>query len=286
MAGLHVEVVGSHNGYGVFLQQCRDCGRDVGLIKAFFDGGALLEAKSVSRNTYTIWRGRPLDEDEDNPSGDWQWNPSQVPAIAKSWMDRLTDRWQYDMGVTDFLEITNEPNGATQLQFENQRDFFIACMEYATSCGFKIAIGGFSSGCPEEWQVDILAPAFKFAAERGHIVATHDGSVNSDRRLFQEAYQDGTALRYRMFKRRMDALGYPMPYIAITECYWPEGYRGRNPWSDMEWYLAQLASDPYVLGMAWFTLGDYDFGGGSVNVVGQLPRFAQSICNMPIVVLI
>ncbi len=281
MAGLHMEVVGAHTGYGEFLKKCADAGRPIGLVKAFYDGGALGQAKSVSQDTITVWRGRPSYCDEDNPPGDWNWNPAETPKIVKRWMDGLVDRWKLDRGVTDYLEIINEPNGATDEQFANMRDFVQGCMEYAEAHDFKLAIYGFSSGCPNEHQAKILLPTFDYAARHGHVLAIHDGSVDPDRRLFREAAEDGTALRHRLIKRLMDQAGLQMPPVVITECYWPDGYRGRNPYSDMAWYLTELAKDDYVLGMAWFTLGDYSFGGGAVNVVGQLTKFADCIVSLP-----
>lgn len=281
MGGLHIEVVGSHNGYGDYLRLCAEAGKPVSMVKAFFDGGVLMEAKKVNSQTITIWRGRPLEIDEDNPHQelDWLWRPDQNEQFANEWMTALLDRWKNDRGVTDYLEIVNEPNGGgNPLQFENQRDFFIECMKWADGHNFKIAIGSFSSGCPTEWQTQILAPSFDYAARHDHIVALHDGSVDEDRPLFAQAAQDGTAYRYRMYNRVLDSMGLMRPKYAITEGYRPSDYRGMNManWSDMQTYLMELAHDG-VLGWAWFTLGDYNFGGGSVNIVGQLPRYRDML---------
>lgn len=279
--GLHIEVVGSHSGYGDYLRRCADAGKPVGMVKGFFDGGVLMEAKSVCPQTITIWRGRPLDIDEDNPHSelDWLWPPDKNEQYADEWMTALYDRWRLDKDVTDYLEIVNEPNGGgNPLQFENQRDFFIECMKWADLRDFKIAIGSFSSGCPTEWQTQILAPSFDYAARHGHIVALHDGSVDEERPLFLQATEDGTAYRYRMYNRVLDSMGLMRPRYAITEGYRPSGYRGMNAagWADMRAYLQELARDG-VLGWAWFSLGDYDFGGGSVNVVGQLPKYTNML---------
>lgn len=279
--GLHIEVVGSHNGYGDYLRGCADAGKPISMVKAFFDGGVLMEAKTVSPQTVTIWRGRPLDGDSDNPhpEQDWLWPPSKNVEYADEWMMALLARWERDRAVTDYLEIVNEPNGGgLALQFENQRDFFIECMKWADAHGFKIAIGSFSSGCPEDWQTTILAPSFDYAARNGHIVALHDGSVDEARPLFSQAAVDGTAYRYRRYNAILDNLGLKRPKYAITEGYRPSGYRGMNAagWADMQAYLQELARDG-VLGWAWFSLGDYDFGGGSVNVVGQLPRYTDML---------
>lgn len=281
--GLHIEAVGSHTGYGDYLSKCAAAGKPVGMVKAFFDGGALMQAKSVSSQTITIWRGRPRDTDSDNPhpEQDWLWPPSMNAQYADEWMTALLERWTPDRAVTDYLEIVNEPNGGgIALQFENQRDFFICCMQWADLHGFKIAIGSFSSGCPEDWQTAILAPSFDYAAHNGHIVSLHDGSVDESRPLFSQAAVDGTAYRYRWYNRVLDNLSLKHPRYAITEGYRPSGYKGMNAsgWADMQAYLQELARDG-VLGWAWFTLGDYDFGGGIVNVVGQLGKYGDMLAS-------
>jgi hypothetical protein len=115
---------------------------------------------------------------------------------------------------------------------------------------------------------------------------TENGSSQSGK-ICERYWDENGKLRIRIFQEGssvdkylqfMDEAGLQMPPVVITECYWPEGYRGKNPYSDMAWYLSELAKDEYVLGMAWFTLGPYSFGGGQdVNVVKQLPAFARAL---------
>jgi hypothetical protein len=119
--------------------------------------------------------------------------------------------------------------------------------------------------------MEIIAPTLRYAAEHGHILAVHDGAVDTDRPTFRQGYQDGTALRYRMFQ---PVMGKYMPRVAITEAYQLNGYY-KPDWEDWQWYLTELSKDN-VIGAAWFTLGPFSFGGGTtVNVVKQLPAFAQ-----------
>lgn len=274
MQGVHVQPTGPRTGFGDFLSRCAMAGKPVSLIKTVNDGGALAEAKSYCRDTVTVWRSKvqyDAGDDLDFPPGDWQWRMDQARSIADLWMTKLVERWRLDRGVTDYLEICNEPNGSTPYQFEAQAAWTQACMEWADARGIKCAVYGFSSGCPEPWQMDILLPTFKHAAEHGHALAVHDGSVNGDRPLFQQAAQDGTAFRYRLIADKMAERGWPMPPLVITECYW-----WRYQWDDMAWYLRELARDPYVLGMAWFTVGDF----GTQNVAGQLGHFADLIERM------
>jgi hypothetical protein len=131
-------------------------------------------------------------------------------------------------------------------------------------------------------QAEALLPTLKWAAEHGHVFAVHDGSVNDERRLFRQGYEDKTALRYRYVKALMDARGWPMPYVIITEAYQVDGYH-KPDWDDWQWYLTELAKDDYVLGCAWFTLGDYEFSPGqNVNVDGQLGGLADLCIKMPL----
>ena len=275
LAGIHVEAVGSHTGYGEMLRRCSEADVPLGVVKSFMDAGSLMEAKSVDKRTITVFRTRPAGSDEDNPLGDWQWPAEQTVTIADKWMFETVQRARPDLHVTDYLEITNEPNGALPVQYERQNAFYLECIKYANTIGIKIAIGGFSAGCPEPWQVDILAPCFAAAARGGHALATHEGSL-SDNPLLVDSAKEGTALRYRMIKERLDAKGLPMPAVVITELYWPGGYQGKLPWSDFMWYWGELAKDPYVLGAAYFSLGDH----GGTNIVGQLANMTKAIIAM------
>ena len=131
-------------------------------------------------------------------------------------------------------------------------------------------------------QAELLLETLRWAAEHGHVFAVHDGSVSDERRLFRQGYEDKTALRYRYVKKLMDQKGWPMPYVVITEAYQVDGYH-RPDWADWQWYLTELAKDEYVLGCAWFTLGDYEFSPGeSVNVAGQLPGLTDLVTTMPL----
>jgi hypothetical protein len=184
--------------------------------------------------------------------------------------------WANQREFVDYFEIVNEPNPATMTQTLRAIDFTMEAMKLAEQHDppYRLAIWSFSSGTPEPWQAELMLPTLRYAAEHGHILSVHDGSVNHTRRLFRQAYQDGTAFRYRMFQ---PLLGQSMPRVAVTEAYQPEGYY--NPdWADWQWYLTEMAKDEYALGVAWFTLGPYSFGGGTdVNVVKQLPAFALAL---------
>jgi len=276
LGGLHVEGVGDHTGYEEFLRACSAANRPVALIKVYGDGYSAKLAKTIDPRTVTIWR-KPAKtghgEDADNPDGDWSWPESATAEVARRWMEAMYPVWANQREFIDYFEIVNEPNPATITQTLRATDFMIEAMKLAERHDppYKLAIWSFSSGTPEPWQAAIMLPSLRYAAEHGHILAVHDGSVNANRPLFRQAYQDGTALRYRMFQ---PMLGKDMPRVAITEAYQP-GSHIYPDWFDWQWYLTELAKDN-VIGAAWFTLGPYSFGpGGEVNVVRQLPSFAQ-----------
>jgi hypothetical protein len=287
-SGLHIVVTGSHNGYEEYLRRCAEAGRPVGLIKVMRDGGAAGLAKEVSPKTYTCWRW--FVDDDDTPGGNWQWPASDSKKGALRWMSKLYGMWEIDRPWVDFYEFLNEPDPADASAMARATEFVQYAMEDAESHGFKTAIWSFTAGLPRSpsvlpgdfAQAEALLLTLKWAAEHGHAFAVHDGSVNDERRLFRQGYEDKTALRYRYVKALMDAKGWPMPYVVITEAYQVDGYR-KPDWNDWQWYLTELAKDDYVLGCAWFTLGDYEFSPGqNVNVVGQLGGLADVCLKMPL----
>jgi hypothetical protein len=278
LGGLHVEATGDHTGYEDFLRKCSADNRPVALIKVLGDGYSAKIAKEIDPRTVTIWR-KPTKVGHadymDNPPGDWNWPADQTADVARRWMEAMYPDWDNQRQYIDYFEVVNEPNMATVTQTLRAADFMMEVMKLAEQHDppYHLAIWSFSSGTPELWQAQLISPTLRYAAEHGHILSVHDGSVDGERRLFRQAYKDGTALRYRMFQ---PLLGEYMPRVAITEAYQPDGYY--NPdYADWQWYLTEMAKDD-VIGAAWFTLGPYSFGGGhDVNVVAQLPWFALAL---------
>ena len=278
LGGLHVEGVGDHTGYEEFLQACSAANRPVALIKVYGDGYSAKLAKTIDPRTITIWR-KPAkvghDDYMDNPPDDWTWPENETADRARRWLQAMYPEWANQRDFIDYFEIVNEPNPATITQTLRAADFMLEAMKEADRQNppYHLAIWSFSSGTPEPWQAEIMLPSLRYAAEHGHILAVHDGSVDAGRPLFRQAYQDGTALRYRMFQ---PLLGSQMPRVAVTEAYQP-GSHLRPDWFDWQWYLTELAKDN-VIGAAWFTLGIYSFDGiTTVNVVAQLPSFAKTL---------
>jgi hypothetical protein len=287
MGGVHISH-GSRNGYHDWLVNCN---RSV-MVKSYNDFGALMEAKTVNPRTITVIRIRPEVTDEDTPGGNWQWPLAQTQKIARDWMaecypilDRNERKW------FDFVEFINEPDPADAPAMERASAFVQYCMEDAEAHGYKTAIWAWTAGLPrtprisasDYAQMEATLETLKWAAEHGHALAVHEGSVDPERRLIRQAAQDGTALRYRVTEQLLREKGWPMPHVVVTEAYQESGYR-RPDWADWKWYLSELAQNDYVLGCAWFTLGDWSFGEDNVNIQGQLPGFAGAIASLPEIV--
>ena len=278
LGGLHVIGTGDHTGYEEFLRACSAANRPVGLIKVFGDGYSAKIAKEIDPRTITIWR-KPAkvghDDYTDNPPGDWNWPAAETAERVHTWLQAMYPDWEANRPYIDYFEIVNEPNMATLTQTLRATEFMLAAMQEAEQQNppYHLAIWSFSSGTPEPWQAEILSPTLRYAAEHGHILSVHDGSVDEERRLFRQAAPDGTALRYRMFQ---PMLGPSMPRVAVTEAYQPDGYETPD-WFDWQWYLTELNKDN-AIGAAWFTLGPYSFGGGQdVNMVEQISDFALAL---------
>lgn len=283
-AGLHISI-GAHDGYGDLLRECAAAGRQLGMVKAFEDGG-LLEARDLSPLTYRIWRSKARyrerdSEYADNPPYDFDWPTEQTKVVARGWMDACLERWR--LNPAQFYELTNEPNVNDRPRFGKFIDFCYACMDIADAEGIKLAIGGFSSGDPNRELIEMMSPLLDDMARRGHVLAIHDGAATPEYRLFKDAHEGGSALRWRLWEEVQYKAGRLMPYVFGTEVYWPEGYLNKNPWDDMFWYWSECGKDQKYLGGAYFELGEYNFGDSrSVNVVGVLPAFGRVVRALPL----
>lgn len=269
--GVHYVVDGSHDGYGADLERSAAAGQPFGLVKSFFDKGALGQAKSVSRNTFTIYRVS-IDDNDFPPTenGSWYWpNDSACKQSAIDWIHSCAELWKGEEANVDAYEFINEPNPTDEKIY-----WFIEwsryCLDEAERLGYRLAWGGFSTGTPTESQMVQMLPFVGEIALRGHILAMHDGSVG-DPFTFQgtatdpNSEQANSSLRYRWWKRQADLQGLPFPEVAITECY-AYGEKTTSFYDDWRWYLTELAKDDYLIGVAWYTLGN---GGEFGNIAGK-----------------
>lgn len=270
--GAHVVVDGSHGDYGAELERCAAAGQPFGLVKSFFDKGALGQAKSVSRNTFTVYRASIDDMDfPPTDQGSWFWESSAAcKKSALDWMSACAKLWEGERENFDACELVNEPNPT-----DEKIDWFIEwshyCLDEAERLSYHLAWGSFSAGCPTEAQMERMLPFVAELTQRGHVLAMHDGAV-VDPFTFAGTATDinsdkaNSSLRYRWWKMLADKAGLPFPRVVITECY-AYGHKVIPAfYNDWRWYLEQLARDDDLLGVAWYTLGN---GGDFGNIAGD-----------------
>lgn len=268
--GVHIHS-GNRDGYGDYLRLLADAGKPVSLVKVVA-GGSFGEAKDVSPLTTTIYR-TPIDGDCDFPPQNWFYNSAaECKASAVWWLEECYKIWK--LNPSDYYELTNEPNPDNDEQVSWFIDWTINCIVKATIDGFKLGIGGFSSGTPSETYMARMVELLDFCANTGHIVCVHDGAVQ-DPLYYQQNYQAGSAnsvLRYRYWIDLLRNAGKQVPKFAITEGYAYGNKADPYYWDDWAWYLRELNKDPECIGTAWFTLGDW----GNTNVAGKpLMRYAE-----------
>jgi hypothetical protein len=139
-SGVHVSSVGAYDGYGLYLQACKDAGWPVGLVKAVDTDGVLMQAKSVSANTTTIYRCKI--DGEDFPPANWNWpNSEACHASAIEWMNKCNAKWNPLRPIVDYFDLVNEPNMATVEQVNWFIEWTNYCMDIAADMGYRLAIG-------------------------------------------------------------------------------------------------------------------------------------------------
>lgn len=262
--GVHI-MLGDNNYYGEYLNILAQAGKPVGCIKSMEDGG-LLEAKSASSETVTIWRGTvvepPGKEGSDFPSRNWYFDSlEECQNSARWWVSQCYPRWEKN--PADFFEIINEPNEATDEQLNWLIEWLYTAMVDANAHGFKVGIGSFSSGCPPEPHMMKMLDLLDTCARTGNILCMHDGAT-TDPLSFRAAYP-GAAMRYRMWKQMADDAGKAFPLVALTEVYAYGNISDPEYWNDWRWYLAEMKRDTYCLGACWFTIGQF----GTINFAGK-----------------
>ncbi|GAB4452864.1 MAG: hypothetical protein Kow00120_22900 [Anaerolineae bacterium] len=265
--GVHI-VIGPRTGFGDFLRRCAQAGQPVPLVKAVDDSGALAEAKGYSDRTVTIFRARSVG---DTPPGNFEGNPYQA---AEAWMGALMPIWRQN--PADFYEILNEPDPSDMTGYIWLNLFTEACLQIAEANGFRLALYSFAAGTPEIDEFARLAPSLKRARKGGHILSLHEYGIPG---ALRAAYPAITT-RYRQFYAHvMIPMECAIP-VAITEAA-PNGghnWGGRQFFlNDVAWYDTELVRDPYVLGAALFTLGDW----AEANYQGALSALADWIIQHP-----
>ncbi|MFQ5341013.1 MAG: hypothetical protein ACE5F6_05650 [Anaerolineae bacterium] len=246
------------------------------VIKAAGDLGFLAEVKEVSPTTVTVAR---LGQGPQRLEGD----PAQA---ARAFVVRNLEQYQLNPAV-DYWEGWNEPDVLGRLDwyaaFEAERARVMA------EHGFRVAVGGFSSGVPEWEAFAAFLPAIEAAQKYGGIFTLHEYDAPTlDRSLGaglpgRPAHPDRGALmlRYRWwYEDFLKPRGLVVP-LVISEAG-IDGAMGNRPgpagfgWRDfagywashglgddavqayirqLAWYDAQVQQDDYVIGFAVYTAG-------------------------------
>jgi hypothetical protein len=270
--GVHV-VIGPRNGYGPFIQNCAAAGKPVALVKCVDDFGAAYEAKIYSPQTLTIGRKNST------PNYDLQGFDGYVglePAdFAQTIFNELRPYWNQNPWI-DVWEICNE----WSWHWAWQADFYIAMMDLVEAANppYRIALYGCSGGNPPEafWP-DIARACARAKAHGGHILSLHEYAWDG---LLEDEYNlhgDDIVLRYRRLYAYLEQQNADCP-LALTEVgeNGGGGFVGITPFvNDFGWYDTQMRQDPYVIGCAAWTLGNWS----GANFQDALPALTQYIIS-------
>jgi len=191
-------------------------------------------------------------------------------------MVRLLPHWW--QRPADFYEPINEPDPDSLGGYKWLNAFMRTCVEIANGEGIKLALYSFATGVPEIDEFAELLPSLQLARDTGHVLALHEYGLTGSMR---EAGSWLTA-RYREYYNQLlvpKGLG-DLPLI-VTEA----APRGGHNWgdfveefvADVGWYDVELMRDPYVIGAALFTLGNW----ANANFANALYDLAQWIIAHP-----
>ena len=276
--GVHI-VMGARTGYGAFLQRIAIAGRAPALIKCVDDFGGAEEAKTLfGSKVITVGRvnngpgGKDLQALEPyKPDG----SPLDPKEAAKYYYGLVVKTWTLNRKRIDVWETFNEYSA----HWDWQGNFYMALMDLAEADGFKLALYACSTGNPNNVATVMqMLPVLRAAKKRGHYLALHEyGNVGTNI-ITLKGTEPYHALRYRQLYESILIPNEADPPLLITEC----GQNGGSTFpgltvfmNDIEWYDSELCRDPYVLGAALFTLGNW----AGANFKSALPTLADYIAS-------
>lgn len=263
--GVHI-VIGPRNGYGDFIRTCANAGKPVALVKCLDDFGPAAEAKQYSPQTLTIGRVNEING-HDLQGLDYLVG-NKTPAEGAAWYyQQVKPKWQQNPAI-DVWETCNE----WSWHWAWQADFYIAFMDLAEADGYRLALWSCSGGNPPEaYYSDIARACARAKAHGNHILSLHEYSWDG---LLKDA-PTSLVTRYRRLYAYLATQNAVIP-LAITEAgeNGGGGFTGPEVFvDDFGWYDTQMRQDPYVIGCAAWTLGNWS----GANFQNALPALAQYI---------
>jgi hypothetical protein len=303
--GVHV-VSGSRNGFGAFIDEPNAANKPVALVKGVDDFGACYDAKTrtpsnLQSKILTVGRKNDLSSCSWGSNCDLQGFDAVAqggipPALhAQRVFNALKATWDANPKV-DVWEVCNEWSA----WWAWQADFYIAMMDICEATTppaghppYLIAMYGASVGNPPDSAYpDFARCCARAKAHGGHMLALHeygffttylhDGYDQYKMQgypPFQSVTYGSMVLRYRRLYDYLKLNNADCPLI-LTEVGQGGGggFVGTSPFvQDFGWYDSELRKDPYVIGCAAWTLGNWS----GANFQDALPALADYIVSQP-----
>ena len=191
--GVHIVGYGVTMGYGDDLRRSAAVGQPFGFVKCMLTKGPGGEAKSYSKNTFTMYRASVEDRDFPHTAdGSWTWaNSAECKASAIKWVHDCAALWDGERENFDSHELVNEPN-PVKIKIPAFLEWSGYCLDECERLGYnKIGWGSFSMGCPDEGEMLMMLPFVGELARRGHVLCMHDGYWGDG-----ASFQNSTTDRY------------------------------------------------------------------------------------------
>lgn len=254
--GLHYAISPNRENVLSMAKRLHENGTPIPMMTVINDGGL---AASIAQYIPTVVFRSVLNADNECPAdhsehGGWTWVDERVGRM-----------------------FHNADNAAIYYQFCNEcgfnpgdSDFYIGVMKACEAHGRKAAILGYQVGVPEIADWARLTPALQYAKRGGHIVCLHayGSKDNPDAGVSDPRGIEWYGLRYRQFYNSVGEDARPM--LALGEV---GTFNARNPnmgavLADMKAFNALISQDSYVLGAAYWTVGDS--GGFSQSAIDAI----------------
>ena len=158
-----------------------------------------------------------------------------------------------------------------------QADFYIAMMDLVEPDGFRLANWACSVGNPPvSVYGDVARTCARAKAHGGHMLALHEYAIWAESELLQDEVPS-LVLRYRQLYNYLAQEDAVVP-LVLSEVGQGGGYNfvGTTLFvQDFGWYDTKMREDPYVVGCAAWTLGNWS----NANFQDALPALTNYIIS-------